>query len=115
MGRGRSGKASGAVEKTYDRLPFSTLFRGYATDEGKAQKRAIIKEFMSDAKVGNVYRSGSGVGSGGEEFEIVSYNRSPNKMGIRSVGSGRTVALNSQNVTGYIKNGATLLRRSKKR
>lgn len=109
MGRGSS-KAGG---KTYERLPLSTLMFGGrgASPEDKAKKRSIIKSFMSDVAVGNVYKTGAGIGTPGETFEIVSYNRSPNKMGIKSE-RGRSVALSTANLEGYLTNGATLLKKN---
>lgn len=95
---------------SYDRLPLSTLWGNgsMATPAEKKQKRDTVKRFISEAKVGNVYATGTGVGSSGSTFEIVQYNRSPNKMGIKD-GSGRPVALSSTNLVGYIKNGAHLI------
>lgn len=84
-----------------------------ASPEDKAKKRSIIKSFMSDAAVGNVYKTGAGIGSPGETFEIVSYNRSPNKMGIRTE-NGRRVALSTANLEKYLNNGATLLKKKRR-
>lgn len=99
------------VGTKFNELPFSTQwFHGrYATKEEKAERRNTIKSFMDGARVGNVYRT-----TGGGEYEIVSYNRSPNKMGIRSLTSGRSVALSSANVEKYFRKGAKMVRRNKK-
>ena len=105
-------QAARMTSEKYDKLPLSTqMFGGrYASKEDKAIKRATIKSFLDNAKVGNVYSTGSGFGSGGGKFEIVSYGRSPNKMGIRS--GGRVVALTSANVAKYIANGAQRVKKS---
>lgn len=111
-GRGSAGLTTGV----YPKIPLSTrMFNGkHATKEEKAQKRNTVSRFMNEAKAGDVYRTGVGIGSRGDQFEIVSYNRSPNKLGIRS--GGRTVALSRGNVESYIGNGARLVfRPSQKR
>ena len=64
---------------------------------------------MNNAKEGDVYRLGNGFGTSGETFEIVHFNRSPNKLGIRS--GRRTIALNSANATKFLTNGARLIKR----
>ena len=91
--------------------PGARIFGGSgASAEDKAQKRAIVSRFMAEAQEGNVYSLGAGIlGGGGEQFEIVHFNRSPNKLGIRS--GGRTVALSRSNAVKYIMNGATLIRK----
>lgn len=116
MGRGSSkiggGGESGGVIKTYDKIPLmAIMLPSSASSEDKAKKKAVIKDFMNDAAVGNEYKSGHGVGSVGASFEIVSYNRSPNKMGIRQ--GNWTVALNNANIVEFIKNGAALVKRGK--
>lgn len=94
---------------SYERIPYSVQM-GQGTKEEKKKKTETITRFMNEAKVGNVYSTGSSVGSsGGSKFEIVHYNRSPNKMGIRSVGTGRAVAMSRENVFSWIKNGAILV------
>lgn len=119
MGRGSSGISgsggSGGAIKSYGDFPVSTrIFGGKgASKEDKATKQAIKKDFMADVEVGNVYRVGGGIGSaGGMEFEIVNYNRSPNKMGLKWSGSNRqAVALSSTNLDGFLMNGATLIKK----
>lgn len=82
-----------------------------ATAEDKALKRSVVSRFMAEAKVGNMYRLGGGFGSsGGETIEIVHHSRSSNKLGIRGR-NNRAVAMSSENVAEYIKNGATLIKR----
>lgn len=111
-GRGSSSKFQATA---YPAFPVRIRLRGGAgaSASDKAQKRAIVSRFLSEAKAGNVYSFGSGIMSGGGgQFEIVHFNRSPNKLGIRS--GGRTVALSRDNVAKFISNGATLIARNKK-
>ena len=110
---GGRGGGSKFVTVQYPAFPTGArIFGGKgATPEENAKKRAIVTRFMNEAKEGNKYRLGGGVGSGSEDFEIVHFNRSPNKLGIRS--GGRTIAMSRANVAKYISNGATLLSNKK--
>lgn len=110
---GGRGSGSKFVTVQYPAFPVGArIFGGKgASREDNAQKRAIVTRFMNEAKEGNKYRLGSGIGSGGEDFEVVHFNRSPNKLGIRS--GGRTIALSRANVAKYIANGATLISNKK--
>ena len=111
---GGRGSASKFPTASYPAFPVGArIFGGAgASAEDKAQKRAIVTRFLSEAKEGNVYSVGAGIMSGGgDSFEIVHFNRSPNKLGIRS--GGRTIALSRANISKYIMNGATLIRKSK--
>ncbi len=114
-GKGGSvGIASNNVPNiSYPSLPFSTMFKG-ASKEDVKEKNKIIKSFISNAKEGDKYSIGGGFGSSGAEIEIVHYNRSPNKLGIRS-GQNRVVALSNVNVEKYIRNGARLIKRNNNR
>lgn len=106
-------RGSGSGRSSYPAFPVGArLFGGRgASPADRAAKRSIVSRFMSEAKVGNVYSIGGGFGSsGGDRFSVVSFNRSPNKMGIRS--GGRTVAMSRENVAKYISNGATLVGRN---
>ena len=108
-------KAAKAIA-TYDRIPLSVSMGGgkYATAEDKKKARDTVKQFLADAQAGNVYSTGAGVGSGSAQFEVVDYNRSPNKLGIRGVnGNRQPVALNSANAKKWISNGATLIKGNK--
>lgn len=109
---GGRGSSSKFPTVSYPAFPVRVRIMGGAgaSAEDKAQKRAIVTRFMSEAKEGNVYSLGAGIMSGGgEQFEIVRFNRSPNKLGIRS--NGRTIALSRSNAAKYIMNGATLIRK----
>lgn len=111
---GGRGGTSRMVKASYPAFPVSTrMFGGaHASPDDRAQKRAIVTRFLSEAKEGNVYSIGGGFGSrGGEQFEIVHFNRSPNKLGIRS--GGRTIALSRENAAKYIMNGVTLVHKSR--
>jgi len=96
---------------SFDAYPVTVrLGRSYATAAERAQASAIRRAFIAQAQAGDQYRTGAGFGSGGADFEIVPYHRSPNGLGIRS-GRYRPVALTGANVDRYISNGATLVRR----
>lgn len=118
MAKGAKPTTGGGGNNSYQRLPIVFRMGGarYASDEEKQQRRETITRFMNEAKVWNVYRLGGGIGSEGDtpEIEIVPYNSSPNKMGIKS-GNYRPVAMSRANVERYIANGATLVRKSRKR
>lgn len=105
----RGGRRAGRGK--YEALPLSTrLFGGRnASMEDRKKKREIVTRFINEAEAGNSYKTGVGIGSAAESFEVVSYSRSPNKLGIRS--GNRTVAMSRANVERYIANGATLRKR----
>lgn len=111
---GGRGGTSRLPKESYPAFPVGARIMGGAgaSAEDKAEKRAIVTRFLSDAKEGNVYSIGAGImGGGGDRFEIVHFNRSPNKLGIRS--GGRTIALSRGNIAKYIMNGATLVSKKK--
>ena len=111
---GRGGNSHLQPALTYARLPIATLFRGGGTPAEKKQRRDTISSFIKNAKAGDVYSQGAGIGSTGGQFEIVSYRRSPNGLGIRAVNSNRrVVALTSSNAASFLTNGATLVRRKR--
>ena len=114
---GRGGSSGIRVGTSYDSFPVGArLFGGAnATKAEKAQKSQTIKKFISEAQPGNVYSTGVGIGSGSNAFEIVSFRRSPNGLGIKPSGRGNTVALNSTNAAKWISNGVTLVEKKKKR
>ena len=106
---GSRGAGSGRLPNlTYDRFPFATRWRGGGTKEEKAQVTKTVTEFIKNAKAGDVYQLGGGIGSaGGETFEIT--ERGGGKLYIRS---GRnSVQLSRENVKKYIANGARLIKR----
>lgn len=111
MSNNMGGGKGGGGAQVYDKFPISTVMFGgrNATNEEKAIKRETVKRFINEAKVGNVYKTGAGFGSGSGDFEIVHFNRSPNKMGIKS--GNRTVALTSTNVSKFIQNGARRIKK----
>ena len=107
------GRGSMSGRNSYPAFPVGArIFGGRgASPEDRAAKRSIVSRFMSEARPGNVYSIGGGIGSsGGDRFSVVSFNRSPNKMGRRS--GGRTVAMSRENVAKYISNGARLVGRN---
>lgn len=120
MGRGVSksggGGGGGGAGATYERIPLTVQMGSrYATKEEKQKARETISRFMQNAKAGDVYQLGGGFGSGGEQIEIVSHRRSPNGLGIKSVGSSRqAVAMSRSNVMSYIKNGARKVKRNRR-
>lgn len=99
---------------SYDSFPVSLRIGGgkLATPEEKKQKTETVTRFMNDVKPGDVYSVGGGIGSSGAQFEVVPFNRSPNKMGLKWTGSNsRPVALSRANVASFIANGARLMKR----
>lgn len=110
---GGGGKSSGGgALSTYDRIPIVFRLGGssYATKEEKAQRREILTKFMNEAKIGNVYITGNGLGSSGSEFKIVS---SRGKMALKWTNSNRPVQLDRKNAESFIANGARLIRKEK--
>ena len=111
MGTGSSGKQP---QRQYSSIPlvFSLLGTRHATDEEKRQRRETVTRFMNEAKAGDVYKTGAGFGALGGTFEVVPYNRSPNKLGIKA-GNFRPVAMSRANVEKYLVNGATLMKKKR--
>ena len=107
------GRGSSSTGVEYSRLPVSVRMYGpaRAPAEDRAEARKIITAFITNAKAGDVYKTGLGFGSSGNTFEVVEYRRSPNKMGIRS--GGRTVAMTRDNVISFIGNGAKRVKKGK--
>ena len=102
-------KASGkSISLKYESIPMSVRY-GYGTADEKKQARETISAFINNAKIGDIYELG---GIGREQAEIVSDRKSPNGMGIKSVGSNRRpVQLSRANAEKYIANGAELKER----
>lgn len=102
--------ASGSTAKTpnisYPRFSYAVR-TGRGSPEEKKLLSNTISDFMKNAKDGDVYRIGGGVGSGGDTFSITG---SGSKMKIRS-SRGRSVLMNRTNVKSWILNGATLIKR----
>lgn len=101
---------------SYDSFPVSLRIGGgkLATPQEKKQKAETVTRFLNEAKAGNVYSTGAGIGSAGAQFEVVSFNRSPNKMGLKwSNSNTRPVALSRANIANYIANGARLIKQGK--
>lgn len=104
-----------AAEVTYDRIPRVFSFGGskYATAEEKKQRKEIISRFMDEAKEGNVYSVGGGIGSsGGSKFKVV---RSRGKLALQwdNGGYSKPVEMSRANVEKYISNGAKLIQAKK--
>lgn len=110
---GRGSSFGVSALSTYDSFPVSVRLGHSATPEEKKQKRDTVNRFMNEAKAGNVYAAGHGIGSSGSQFEIVHFNRSPNKLGLRWSNTGRPVALSRSNVEKFISNGARLIKQGK--
>lgn len=71
--------------------------------------RDTVNNFIKNAKSGDVYRTGFGVGSSSDTFSITT--RGSNNLQIRS-SNGRQVQMNRENVKKWIMNGATLIKRT---
>lgn len=98
-------------KKVYKSIPMSFRVGGgkYATPEEKKERKEIINSFINEAKEGDVYRSGSGVGSSGGEFEIL---KGKNGLMIGWKNSRyRPVEMSRSNVEKFISSGATLIKR----
>jgi len=111
---GRGSSFSTQPLASYDSFPVSLRIGNgsLATSEEKKQKTETVTRFMKDAKPGDVYSAGGGIGSAGAQFEVVPFNRSPNKLGLKWTGSNRqAVALSRANVAIFIANGAKLVKR----
>lgn len=113
MGTGSSGKQS---QQSYQSFSWGFRLGGsrQESDEEKKQRRETVTRFMQNAKAWQTYQTGGGIGSGGVTFEVVPYNRSPNKLGLAYEGR-RPVAMSRANVEKYIAGGATLVRKSGRR
>ena len=106
---GGRGSSSGLSTKTsYPRFSYAARM-GRGTPEEKKQMTKTITDFMKNAKDGDVFRTGGGIGSEGETFSITG---SGSKMKIRTE-RGRSVLMNRANVKSWIANGATLVKRGK--
>ena len=108
---GSRGAGSGRLPNiSYERFPYSTLWKGGGTKEEKAQVTKTVTEFIKNAKEGDVYQLGGGFGSaGGATFEIVTRGGS-GKLYIKS-GRNNAVQMSRENVKKYISNGAKLIKR----
>ena len=113
MGTGSSGKQE---KQSYSSFSWGFRLGGSSreSNEEKKQRRETVTRFMQNAKAGQTYQTGGGIGSGGGTFEVVDYNRSPNKLGLRYEGM-RPVAMSRANVEKYIAGGATLMKRGRRR
>lgn len=105
----------GSATASYDRIPFSVrMSRKHADPEEVKQARATVSRFMKEAKEGNVYEVGGGVGSkGGQRFEITTRGSGKDlyigwidENGRRS---SRPVKMSRSNVESFIANGAKLV------
>lgn len=96
---------------SYPSLPIRVRL-GSASKEEKAEARKIIKDFMNNAQVGDVYSVAGGIGStGGSTFEIRNYRGTKNLALKWQNSNGNAVKMSAENVREYIKNGATLIER----
>ena len=109
---GRNAGSTKAAIAEYERIPLTVMY-GIGTKEEKKAARETVKRFMSEAEIGNEYVASGGTGGKSETFTIVKYNRSPNKMGIKS-GNWRPVALNTTNAKKYLATNVKLVKGTKK-
>lgn len=111
--RGKNGgEDPDAEKKSYEKIPLAFSIGGsqYATPEEKKKRREIISGFMNDAKEGDVYSVGGGVGSsGGSRFKVT---KSRGKLALQWENSRyKPVEMSRANVEKFLKNGATLVKR----
>ena len=80
----------------------------FSTPQAKRLTQQIVDRFLEEAKEGNVYEAGAGLGNGnGSLFTIV---RIRCGLGIKYIGSScKPDRLNRVNAIRYIKNGAKLV------
>lgn len=100
-------------ETSYGRFPtgFKMGGREHTSPDDVKKIRETVSRFMKNAKEGDVYTTGGGVGSaGGTKFKVV---RSRGKLGLAWEKDGyylRPVQMSRQNVEKFISNGAKLVR-----
>ena len=108
----KEGKVPEAEKKSYEKIPLAFSIGGsqYATPEEKKKRREIISGFMNDAKEGDVYSVGGGVGSsGGSRFKVT---KSRGKLALQWENSRyKPVEMSRTNVEKFLRNGATLVKR----
>lgn len=95
----------------YESFPYSFRVGGrkYASAEDVKKVKATVSRFMNEAKVGDIYEVGGGVGSaGGSRFQITERSGKPYIGWIDSDGrrKGNPVQMSRSNVEKYISNGA---------
>lgn len=113
---GSRGSGSGRVPNlTYERFPYSTLWKGGGTKEERAQVTKTVSDFIKNAQAGDVYRLGGGFGSGGSEMEIIERGYGLSASLYIKQERGNPLKLSRENVKRYISNGAKLIKRKKKK
>lgn len=110
--KGRNAGSTKAAIAEYERIPLTVMY-GIGTKEEKKAARETVKRFINEAEIGNEYVASGGTGGKSETFTIVEYNRSPNKMGIKS-GNRRPVAFNTTNAKKYLATNVKLVKGTKK-
>lgn len=103
---GRGSSTNKTPNISYPRFSYSVRI-GRGSPEEKKQLSNTISDFMKNAKDGDLYRVGGGIGSGGETFSITG---SGSRMKIRTE-RGRSVKMNRENVKSWLLNGAALIKR----
>lgn len=93
----------------YPSLPLTAYYGiKYATPEEKRLTKQIVDRFLKEAKAGNVYEAG--VGLGGTHCSLFTIVNHLGRLGIKNVGSNlKPIVLNRKNAIRYIKNGAKLV------
>jgi len=107
------GRGSSSLPKeSYNRFPVSVRMGGGDATQ-KKEVSETVSRFMKNAKIGDVYSVGGGVGSqGGQRFEITS--KGSRGMGLKWLDSNRqSLKFDRNNVKSFIANGATLVSRKK--
>ena len=111
-GEEKNKKPQAVGETSYERFPmeFKMGGREYASPDDVKKIRETVSRFMKNAKEGDVYTTGGGVGSAGSKFKVV---RSRGKLGLAWERDGyylRPVQMSRQNVEKFISNGAKLVK-----
>ena len=112
-GEEKNKKPQAVGETSYEGFPTGFMMGGrkYASPDDVKKIRETVSRFMKNAKEGDVYTTGGGIGSaGGIKFKVV---RSRGKLGLAWEKDGyypRPVQMSRQNVEKFISNGAKLVK-----
>jgi len=96
--------------KKYDRLPFYMKSKDYLSPEDRKKIRDTVSSFMKNAREGDVYKCGGGVGSaGGARFKVTTHRGAKALAWLHPDGHySRPVQMSRTNVEEFIRNGVEL-------
>lgn len=106
----RNASSGGAGKSSYESFPVSFRVGGrkYAPEEDVKKVRETVSRFMKEAKVGDVFSVGGGIGSaGGQKFTVTTRRGKPALAWMTKDGHYRNpVQMSRSNVEEFIRNGA---------